>query len=248
MTPPHRLHLAIAATLLAAAGWAWAQGIPPGLAPATPAAPAAVPPARSAQVGPSVSTQAPIRPAKVRNAPAPKPESSPTWTELTPQQQQSLAPLAGTWRTLGQSHKRKWIALSANYATMPPAEQQLLHSRMVEWAALSPQQRTQARLNFAESKAVAPDDKKAKWEAYQALPPEEKRRLAAGAAAAKPVPPPTAPALKPVPQQKLARIPKPKKPDSTAKMAVVPGQLDRNTLLPQPGLAPVQPPPLPQPN
>ena len=77
---------------------------------------------------------------------------------------------------------------------MPGAEQDKLHSRMTEWAALSPQQRTQARLNFAETKQLSPDDKKAKWEAYQALPPEEKRKLAAGAAK----PPPTAAAVKPV--------------------------------------------------
>ena len=49
-----------------------------------------------------------------------------------------------------------------------------LHSRMAEWAALSPQQRTLARMNFAESQKVETDDKRAKWEAYQALPPEEK--------------------------------------------------------------------------
>ena len=57
---------------------------------------------------------------------------------------------------------------------MSGAEQAKLHSRMTEWAALSPQQRTQARLNFAETKQLSPDDKKAKWEAYQALPPGRK--------------------------------------------------------------------------
>jgi hypothetical protein len=123
---------------------------------------------------------------------------------------------------------------------MPPPEQARLHSRMTEWAALSPQQRTAARLNFAEAQKVAPTDKRAKWEAYQALPPEEKRKLAAGAGAASPKPPPTAVAVQPVPAQKLARIPKPKKPENTAKIAVVPGQVDNNTLLPQP-LAPIQP-------
>jgi hypothetical protein len=243
MTPPQRLHLSLATALVALAGIAGAQGVPPGLAPG--AGPAAAP---AQQPAPSVSTQAPMRVAQARTAPAARAESKPAWNELSAQQQQSLAPLAGTWRRLGEAHKRKWLALSANYPTMAPAEQALLHSRMAEWAALSPQQRTLARLNFAETKAVAPTDKKAKWEAYQALPPEEKRRLAAGAAAAKPVPPPTAPALKPVPQQKLARIPKPRKPDSTAKIAVVPGQVDRNTLLPQPGLAPIPPAaPAPQP-
>lgn len=204
--------------------------------------PAAVPQATGTSVAqankPSVSTQAPIRPAQVRTAPATRPESRPTWAELTPAQQQALAPLTGTWRVLGEAHKRKWLALSQNFASMPPPEQARLHSRMTEWAALSPQQRTLARLNFAEAQKVAPTDKRAKWEAYQALSPEEKRKLAAGAAAAKPAPPPTALAEKPVPQQKLAKIPK-KKAES-AKIAVVPGQVDNNTLLPQP-LAPLQP-------
>jgi hypothetical protein len=190
---------------------------------------------------PSVSTQAPIRPAQVRTAPAPRPEPHPTWAELTPQQQQSLAPLAGSWRSLGEAHKRKWLAVSQNYHQMPPGEQARLHSRMAEWAALSPQQRTLARLNFVESQKVNADDKRAKWEAYQRLSPEEKHKLAAGAVAAKPPPPPTAIAVKPVPQQKLAHIPRPRRADNSAKIAVLPGQVDDNTLLPQPPLGPVQP-------
>jgi hypothetical protein len=231
MTVPRRLSVLAVACLLAC-GLSLAQ-----VAPVAPA-----PPAGTVAQGssPSVSTQAPIKPGPARVPQAVKTESQPTWTELTPQQQQSLAPLGARWKTLSVAHKQKWIALSANYPTLPAPEQQRLHSRMAEWAALSPQQRTQARLNFAETKKVAPDDKKAKWEAYQALPPEEKRKLAAGATAAKPPPPPTAPAVQPVPQQKLAKIPKPRKPDGDARIAVVPGQVDRNTLLPQPGVAPVQ--------
>jgi hypothetical protein len=217
-----RLLLPLATGLLAAA-FAWAQ----------PAAPADVTVAQNGR--PSVSTRAPMRSPAVRQAPAPRAEAKPTWAELTPQQQQSLAPLAATWRVLGEAHKRKWLALSENYPTMPPAEQALLHSRMTEWAALSPRQRTLARLNFAEAKKVSPRDKRAKWEAYQALSPEEKHRLAA--AAAKPAAPPTALAVQPVPQQKLARIPRPRRAGSAARMAVLPvlpGRVDNNTLLPQP--------------
>lgn len=196
---------------------------------------ATVPPAAVAQATPpSVSTPASARPAPVRPATAPKAEAKPTWAELTPAQQAALAPLAGTWRTLGEAHKRKWLALSANFATTPPGEQARLHSRMTEWAALSPQQRTAARLNFAEAQKVAPDDKRAKWEAYQALSPEEKGKLAAGAAASKPKPPPTAIEVQPAPQQKLAKLPKTKKGEPPAKIAVVPGApADANTLLPQ---------------
>ena len=173
-------------------------------------------------------------------APAPKDEASPKWTELNPAQQQALKPLGATWKTLSEAHKRKWIALSENYPRLPPNEQQLLHSRMSEWAALSPQQRTQARLNFAETKQVPAQDKKAMWEAYQQLPPEEKRKLAAGAQAAKPPPPPTAPAVQPVPREKQAKVP-PRKanPRAPGGIAAAPNQVDHNTLLPQPGAAPL---------
>jgi hypothetical protein len=118
---------------------------------------------------------------------------------------------------------------------MPPGEQAKLHSRMAEWAALSPQQRTQARLNFAEAKALPPDDKRAKWEAYQALPPEEKRKLAAGAG--KPVPP-TAAAVQPVQQQKLANVAKPKKPTASPASPVAPARSTTTPCCPPPGTLP----------
>jgi hypothetical protein len=217
--------LACAFAAQAAAQSAAQVQVPPGAVAATPASSAA-PPARQ-------------RPAPVKVAQA-KTESKPTWSELTPAQQAALKPLAGPWSTLGEAHKRKWIALSQNFPTLPPAEQARMHSRMTEWALLSPQQRTQARLNFAETKKVPSDDKKAAWEEYQALPPEEKRKLAAQAS--KPPAPATAAAVQPVPQQKLANVPKPKKNDPrTPRIASVPSQVDQNTLLPPPGAFPGNP-------
>jgi hypothetical protein len=171
---------------------------------------------------------------RVTASPASREETHPTWAELTAAQQRALAPLGATWRSLSEAHKRKWLALSRNYPRMSADDQSRLHSRMTEWANLSPQQRTQARLNFAETKRVAVPDKKAAWQAYQALPPEEKKRLAAGAAAAKPPPPPTAAAVRPVPPAKLARVPQ-RKATHTPGIAVAPSQVDQNTLLPQPG-------------
>ena len=191
-------------------------------------------------VAPSVSSQAPMRPPPVRIAPSPRSETLP-WAELTPQQQQALSPLGASWRSLSEAHKRKWLAMSSNFSGLPPPEQARLRSRMTDWASLSPQQRTQARLNFAESQQVDAVDKRAKWEAYQALPPEEKRRLAAGAAAAKPPPPVTAPAVRPVPPQNLARIPPRNRADNTRLAVVPPVHVDRNTLLPRPGTFPDTP-------
>lgn len=138
----------------------------------------------------------------------------PLWMDLTEAQQQALAPLAQQWPTMNEPHKRKWLAISQNFSQLSSDEQATVQGRMRDWAALSPQQRTAARLNYADAKQLLQEDKKAKWEAYQALSPEAKRKLAAqqptpivGAApVAKPlaanklVSPPAATANKPLPR------------------------------------------------
>jgi hypothetical protein len=104
-----------------------------------------------------------------------------------------------------EPHKRKWLAVSQNFAQLSAEEQTTVQGRMREWAALSPQQRSAARLNYADAKQLLQDDKKAKWEAYQALSPEAKQKLAAQQG----VPPilGAAPAIKPVPATKLTTPP-----------------------------------------
>ena len=149
----------------------------------------------------------------------------PAWTELTASQQLALRPLAGRWTEISEQQRRKWIALSQNFHKLPAPEQEKLHSRMTDWAALSVQQRNQARLNFAETNKLAPDDKKAQWEAYQALSAEEKQKLAAGATKKQTG---AATAIKPVAPQKMVIVPKPVPPkEGTAAPA-------SRTLLPQP--------------
>ena len=134
--------------------------------------------------------------------------SGPGWTELTAAQREILKPLASTWPSLNQGHKRKWLQMAKSYPTLSVEEQAKMQGRMTEWVALTPQQRTQARLNFARtkelSKELSAEEKKAKWQAYQALSDEEKRKLAAKA--------PRRPAgaaliAKPVAPQKLATVP-----------------------------------------
>jgi hypothetical protein len=230
----------IAAALLVA-GWAAAQ---------TPApAPSTAPPAVRAAV-PAASSHAASASRGVKSAAAPRAATHPLWRELVPSQQQALSPLAAHWDTLNEAQKRKWIALSANFPKMSGEEQGKLHSRMSEWVLLSPQQRTMARLNYGETRKLSSDDKKAKWEQYQALSPEEKKALAAKSVA--PKPPTTAAAIRPVPREKLASMPQRPRPSLETKaprIAAAPNQVDHNTLLPQPLLPPpvqFQPPAPPQ--
>lgn len=137
--------------------------------------------------------------------------SGPGWSQLTPLQQKALAPLASSWNSsMSEAQKRKWLEISRNYSALTPEDQATLNSRMNEWVALSPQQRAQARLNFGKTKELSrqltPEEKKARWEAYQALSPEEKEKLAARAS---PKPAGAATAVKPVAPQKLATVPVP---------------------------------------
>lgn len=179
-------------------------------------------------------------PVALKPSTPPKMSFRPAWQDLTPAQQLSLKPLAVNWGTMAEAEKRKWIAMAANYSALAPAEQLKMHSRMTEWSSLSQQQRTQARLNFAKSKQLSPAQKAATWEAYQALSPEEKKKLATSAPAK---PKGAAAATKPVPPQKLAKIPVIKQIQKrTPNTAASAPAVDRKTLLPR-----LQPPSEPTP-
>lgn len=164
--------------------------------------------------------------------------SQPFWQDLTPIQQASLKPLAASWDTLPSFRKKKWMAIAANFSGLNPIEQAKLHSRMTEWVALSQQQRTQARMNFAESKQLTPSEKTATWQAYQALSPEEKQRLAT---ISPPKPTGVTATSKPTPPSKLVKLPIKQPTNTPAAKVVTPeqvrqGALGSRALSPQPAL------------
>jgi hypothetical protein len=161
------------------------------------------------------------------------------WKSLSAEQRTALRPLASLWPTLRPDHQRKWIALAHNFNRLSADEQSTLQGRMSEWARLTPSQRTQARLNFGEVRRVPADEKRAKWEEYQALPAEERERLAND----RPKPPVSAaPALRPVPADRIVRPTAAgpglaRTPDAGNPLAPV----NRNTLLPQPAASAPRP-------
>lgn len=168
-------------------------------------------PAQAEEAQPAPSPQAVSKPAA---APLHQPPAGSSWHRLGQSQRLALEPLAASWDSLNPAHKRKWLEVSKNYPTLGHSEQVKMHERMTEWAALKPQERAQARLNFGKTAEIAkeltPAEKLAKWQAYQALPPEQRQKLSDNA---KTRPLGAAPAVKPVPPQKLAVVP----PVTTAK-------------------------------
>jgi hypothetical protein len=110
-------------------------------------------------------------------------DTGPAWSSLSSRQRSILAPLEEDWPNITSYQKDKWVELAARYPTLSKTEQGRIQERMADWSRMTAAERGRARLNFqnATQQAVA-GDRQARWEAYQALPPEERQRLADRAA------------------------------------------------------------------
>ncbi|PUE15026.1 DUF3106 domain-containing protein [Limnohabitans sp. MMS-10A-178] len=157
------------------------------------------------------------------------------WQNLTQSQKKALAPLAPHWAQISLAQRNKWLVMSNNFDNLSPREQATLHNRMADWAALSPQQRAQARLSFNETKTLGSDQKKSQWEAYQALSQDDRKKLAAqqttkiqGAATASQAPSP----------QKVIPLQGKSPPTESANKSVPIIVIDKKTLLPTTVVAP----------
>ena len=184
---------------LAAGGWLFAGQV--GTSPSTPL---------PAQALDDTHTATPPQQQKRRSVEPlqpPRQEDGPAWVTLTTAQKEVLYPLAQRWAFLSEAQKRHWLNLAAGYRSLSEVEQAKMVARITDWANLSAQQRSQARLNYAAASRLPADSRKAQWEAYQALSTEEKQRLAAVAAVAAPKPAGAAIALRPVSPRKLAKVP-----------------------------------------
>jgi hypothetical protein len=158
------------ALLLGAAGLsAFAQAPEAASAPAP--APVAAPPVA---VAPPAARPAPL--AKPALPPLAAPPA--TWAGLTPQQRTLLAPLQQDWADISEAQRSKWLSATPTLATLPAAELARVQERMRDWAQLKPSERTKARVAFQAAKQIDAEQRQAKWEAYQALPPEKRQELA----------------------------------------------------------------------
>ncbi len=104
----------------------------------------------------------------------------PRWESLAPAQQQVLAPLAGEWDKLDPASRKRWLGVAKRYPTMTAIGQKRVQTRMKKWAALTPQQREEARAKYKRMKRKrGSTDLKREWQRYQALPATEREALAA---------------------------------------------------------------------
>ncbi len=107
-------------------------------------------------------------------------KDNPSWAQLSVQQQEILAPLAGEWDKLEPDRKQKWLGVAERYPKMTPTGQKRVQTRMRKWAGLTPEQREEARKKYLEMHKSSRKKKKdlsKEWSEYQSLPPQERQAL-----------------------------------------------------------------------
>ena len=141
-----------------------------GTAPAEAATAAAAP----------VTKPVPVRldpPSADRLRPSLLPLVQPLWSDLTPVQQQVLAPFSEQWNGLPVTEKQAWADLARRFPKMKADEQKRVEKRIAEWAALTPDQRRLARANNRLAQKVGRENLLAEWENYQSMTPEQRSVL-----------------------------------------------------------------------
>lgn len=159
--------LLLSATGLCAFAQATEEPTPPEPA-ASATAPAAQPPRNDIRPRPLTK---PVTPSALSVPPA-------NWRELSAKQQALLAPLERDWPEISDTQRSKWLSATPTLATMSGEEIKRVHDRIRDWTMLSGSERLNARISFQVSRQLTPEQRQARWEAYQALPAEERRVLA----------------------------------------------------------------------
>ncbi|MBE0614679.1 MAG: DUF3106 domain-containing protein [Burkholderiales bacterium] len=93
-------------------------------------------------------------------------KKQPDWAQLTPEQQQILAPLASDWNNFDNKRRKKWLLTAKRYPKLKPEQQQRLQKQMHVWAKLTPEQRRIARENYKKLTKQPPEKRevvKRKW-------------------------------------------------------------------------------------
>ena len=75
-------------------------------------------------------------------------QAMPEWRQLTPTQQQVLAPLVLQWAKMSSHQRSRLIAVAEQYPKMTPQARARFQKRIKIWASLSREQRKQARANY----------------------------------------------------------------------------------------------------
>lgn len=96
------------------------------------------------------------------------------WSQLSPKQQELLAPLKGDWSSMTRSQRERWLQVGRKYEDAPADRQATMRERVSTWSELSPQEKAAARENFKALKEKRQGERNSSWNSYQSLDPKQR--------------------------------------------------------------------------
>lgn len=161
-------------------------------------------------------------------APEADPVDAPRWAALSTDERSVLAPLQSSWEGMEPESRQKWRQIARRFPDMPASRQERVRERMNDWAGMTREQRVLARQTFTRTKGLSREERRAQWEAYQALTPEERAALSrSDNPPGRTAPPGATTRLQGAPAEPPAYVQ-----SGMPKINVMPGMVDRTTLLP----------------
>lgn len=106
-------------------------------------------------------------------------EGEPKWAQLSDDQRQVLAPLAGEWDTLRPWQREKMLDIARDYPRMSKDQQLRVQQRLSNWSRLTPYEREGARKQYQQFNALPPEKKaelRHKWQEYQKMSDAERQK------------------------------------------------------------------------
>ena len=113
-----------------------------------------------------------------REARIPEGVSVPSWAELSPAQQEKLAPLRERWDQMPASrrvHALERLERRARWEAMPPEQRERLRKGARNFHDLPPELKDKARLSFQAVRALPEDERRALMTRWRAMDPEQRR-------------------------------------------------------------------------
>jgi hypothetical protein len=121
----------------------------------------------------------PRPPAAPVAAPSPAGVSVPTWSQLSPDQRERLAPLAQRWDSLPASRRvqaLERLERQARWESLSPEQQENLRKGVRNFRDLPPELRQRLRASMAVVRALPEDERNELQRQWRAMDPEQRRR------------------------------------------------------------------------
>ncbi len=102
----------------------------------------------------------------------------PAWADLSPAQQEKLAPLRERWDQMPASrrvHALERLERRARWEAMPPEQRERLRQGARNFRDLPPELKEKARLSFQAVRALPDDERRALMARWRAMDPDQRR-------------------------------------------------------------------------